>query len=577
MITSLMRQELSKRIALLPLAFAAALLSACGGGGGGGGGGGNGGGGDGPPVTVSGRITFDRIPFDATLNNGLNPNAPSESPARHVVVEAIDASSVAQPVLASTTTDANGDYTLTVPGTRNVFIRAKAQMLKTGAAPTWDFSVKNNANGDALYALDGASFNTGTSNLTRNLRATSGWGGTSYTGTRAAAPFAILDTVYRAKELILTASANATFPALNLFWSTQNRPAGPFCPDNGNIGTSSYVTFGANGTDNCTPARPGVDGIYVLGDFGQGDTDEFDAHVIAHEFGHYFEDRFSRSDSIGGEHGSAERLDLRLAFGEGWGNAYSAMVQNDPAYRDSQNGMNSDFGFNLEADQPTNEGWFSEFSIGEVLFDVFDATADSGDNVALGFAPIYNVMTGPQVPTDAMTSIFTFSSALRSANSSSSAAINALLGGEQISASDAFGDSETNAGGLPSASVIPIYQMATFNTPITFCNRREAGTTNANKLGNRKLFRMDVPSSALVTIHVTGQAVSGTETAATDPDIYVFRRGSLVAFSEGEAVGQETLSQASLSAGTHIVEIYDFDIDGSATSRCMTASFTGIQ
>ena len=229
-------------------------------------------------------------------------------------------------------------------------IRARAQMAKTDAAPTWTFSVRNNTNSDALYVLDGENFDSGAASSTRNLRATSGWGGASYTGARAAAPFAILDTVYQAKELILTAAPTAAFPELNLFWSTQNRPASPFCPDDGNIGTSSYVVFGSDNLDGCN--RPGADGIYVLGEFSStGDTDEFDQHVIAHEFGHYFEDRFSRSDSIGGDHGGGDRLDLRLAFGEGWGNAYSAMSLNDPAYRDSQQGVSSDFGFNLETDR----------------------------------------------------------------------------------------------------------------------------------------------------------------------------------------------------------------------------------
>ena len=94
--------------------------------------------------------------------------------------------------------------------------------------------------------------------------------------------------------------------------------------------------------DDCGQTNP--DGIYILGDFAAGDTDEFDQSVIAHEFGHYFEDRFGRSDSIGGDHGgSATLVDLRVAFGEGWGNAFSGMVLGDPIYRDSQQGMNSDF------------------------------------------------------------------------------------------------------------------------------------------------------------------------------------------------------------------------------------------
>src|SRR3954454_2799678 len=117
-----------------PLALASLLLAACGGGGGGGT----------PPasVTISGRITFDRIGFETTLGNGLNPTAPVESPARQVTVQAIDASSNA--VLATTTTDTNGDYSVSVPSSRNLFIRARAEMAKTGSAPTWNFSVHNN-------------------------------------------------------------------------------------------------------------------------------------------------------------------------------------------------------------------------------------------------------------------------------------------------------------------------------------------------------------------------------------------------------------------------------------------------
>ncbi|MGH8179149.1 MAG: hypothetical protein ACREV5_23045 [Steroidobacter sp.] len=552
------------------MAAAAALsvtLAGCGGGGGG----------NPPPagstVTVSGRITFDRVPFDTVAGRGLNPDAPIESPARQVIVEAIDASNNA--ILSSTTTDAAGDYSVTVPAGRNMFVRARAQMLKTGAAPTWDFAVRNNANSDALYALDGANFDSGSANSTRNLRAPSGWGGASYTSTRAAAPFAILDTVYRSKELVLSAAPTATFPPLNLFWSNENRPAAPFCPDDGNIGTSSYVVFGAapDDVDECSQPQPGEDGIYILGDFSQLDTDEFDAHVIAHEFGHYYEDRFSRSDSIGGSHGGGDRLDLRLAFGEGWGNAYSAMSLNDPAYRDSQSGVTSEFGFNLETDSNTAEGWFSEFSVGEILWDVFDPANESGDTAALGFAPIHSVMGGPQISTDAFTSIFTFATALQSANASSASAIDALLDGESISGADEFGAGEGNEGGVQ--GVTPVYESVGISMPqFIFCTQPIAGTTDLNKLGNRKFFRLDIPGGgATVTIHVTGQA-SGPGTAATDPDIFVFRRGDLVAFSDEVTPGQETLSQVALAAGTHILEIYDFELDAQA-GRCMSMSIAG--
>lgn len=539
----------------------AALLSACGGSGG------DDGGPSQPPatVTVSGKITFDRVPFK-TAGVGLNPAAPVESPARQVVVEAVDD---ANAILATTTTDTAGDYTLQVPSNRSVKIRAKAQMQKTGAAPTWDFKVLDNNNADALYVLDGSASSTGTANSTRNLRATSGWGTTSYTGTRAAAPFAILDTVYRAKELVVTGSANAVFPALNLYWSTVNKPTdGAFCTSNGDIGTTFY-TGGGTAAGNCTPGGDLLAGIYVLGDFVQGDTDEFDQHVISHEFGHYIEDRFSRSDSIGGTHGSADRLDLRVAFGEGWGNAYSAMVLADPVYRDSSAGIASESGFNLETDNMAVEGWFSEFSVGEVLWDLFDTVADAGDQVSLGFPPIFAVLTGAQKDTDALTSIFSFATALRAANGTQAAGINALLTGEAISGSDAFGTGEANPGG--SSTALPIYQDVV--PQMIVCS--SGGDDSRNKLGYRRFVRLNVPTATAVTITVTGVVDPANQgsVAATDPDIYVYRRGAVVAFSEATG-STETISQQPLAAGLHIVEVYDYDLG--LAPRCMSVSISGI-
>lgn len=552
----------------LPL-IAAGMLSGCGG---------SGGGDSQPPttVTVSGKITFDRIPFKTT-GAGLNPTAPIESPARQVLVEALDASS-GDAVLATTNTDAAGDYSLQVPANRSVKIRAKAQMQKTGTAPTWNFRVLNNTNADALYAIEGSATSTGTANGTRNLRAPSGWGTTSYTGTRAAAPFAILDSIYRAKELILTSAASTAFADLNLYWSAINKPTqGVFCTSDGDIGTTFY-TGGATNADNCTQGGPLLAGIYVLGDFTQGDTDEFDQHVIAHEFGHYVEDKFSRSDSIGGRHGPADRLDLRVAFGEGWGNAYSAMVLGDPVYRDSDSGIASESVFNLETDNMAVEGWFSEFSAGEILWDLFDTAADADDQVSLGFPPIFAVLTGAQRQTDALTSIFSFADALRTANPAQTAGINALLIAESISISDAFGSDELNDGG--SATALPIYQDIAPGQQILVCG---SGTdSNRNKLGYRRFLRLTLSAPAVLTITATGAVDPGTpeSIAASDPDIFVHRQGVIVQFSE-ETTDQpgstETIAQKPFGAGTHIVEVYDFDLSGgtSSTPHCMNVSVTG--
>jgi hypothetical protein len=270
-----------------------------------------------------------------------------------------------------------------------------------------------------------------------------------------------------------------------------------------------------------------------------------------------------------------ERLDLRVAFSEGWGDAYGAMAQNDPQYRDSFSGLSQDFGFNVESDSTSAPGWFSELSVSKILWDVFDTTAEPGDTVGLGFTPIFNVMTGAQRTTDAQTSIFPFASALRSANSTSAAAINTLLTSEGISTgSDDFGSNESHTGG--DASVIPVYATITLNAaPVIVCSTSLSGTDDGNKLGNRRFLRFDNNTSRLVAITATGAATAGT-TAATDPDIFVLQRGNVVASGVGTGV-QEAIPQFQLPSGTTIIEVYDFGVIGTTPGqpRCMTVSITG--
>lgn len=556
---------------ILPTTLLLTALTACSGGGGGGSD-------NGPsvPVTVSGKITFTRIGFSPVRGDGLNPGAASQAPARLVTVEALDGTVANGAVLASATTDEQGRYSFQVPGERRVKIRAKAQMVTAGGAPSWNFSVRNNTNGDALYAIDGEPFDSGTSNSTRDLNAPSGWSGTSYTGERAAAPFAILDTVYRARALILSAVGNTVFPELRLYWSPSNKATvGVFCSTSGDIGTTFYA-YGAGSADNCVSGGKLPAGIYILGDFagGIGDTDEFDQHVIAHEFGHYLEHSFSRSDSVGGDHGSDGRLDPRVAFSEGWGNAYSGMVLNDPVYRDSFLGVRLDGGFNLETVVPDpaegTPGWFTEMSVSSALWDLFDTPADAADTVALGFPPLYATMTGVQKDTEAMTTIFSFAAGLRAGNASQAAGINAILNSRSISTSDAYANNETNAGG--SLTALPVYTDIAAGQPVNVCG---SGTdTSRNKLGYRRFLRLTLSAPATLSITAQGAANAGTTDSvpASDPDIYVYRRGSIEQI--GDATGSsETIGPHPYDAGVHIIEVYDYELG--AQPRCMTVSVSG--
>jgi hypothetical protein len=186
-------------------------------------------------------------------------------------------------------------------------------------------------------------------------------------------------------------------------------------------------------------------------------------------------------------------------------------------------------------------------------------------------------MTSAQVTTDALTSIFSFITGLRAANPGLPG-IAALVTGEKINGTDDFGTGETNDGdGNTGAQngVLPVYGDIKLNDPpIVVCSRSLFGNTDSNKLGNRVFLRFDNNAQRLVTITATASN-SGGGVPATDPDMFVLRRGALAAFGAGRG-SSETIDQILLQQATYIIEVFDFDVDGAfPTPRCMTVSVTG--
>jgi hypothetical protein len=526
--------------------LALGIIAGCGGGGGGGGGNN---GGNPPPAAgpVSGRISYDKVPF-ATFGQGLDYNSVIDAPVRGAVVEAIDNSN-GTTILATTTTDASGNYSFTPPNS-TFFLRVKAQLLQAGS-PGWNFRVVNNTNSDALYAMQSAARTYNGSAQTLNLRAASGWTGASYTQDRVAAPFSLLDVAYEVKNLVVAAHATAQFPALDIHWSPQNASSPTFDPASGQIITSHYLALN----------------VYVLGEQNV-DTDEYDQHVIAHELGHYIQDAFSRDDSTGGEHGPGDRLDLRVAFSEGWGNAFSGMVKNDPRYRDAfgpAQGM--DFDINVESDAFGPAGWFSEESVQSILYDVFDATADANDAVALGFAPIFAVLRTRLANVEPLTSIFSFVSWLKTDNPGAVAGIDALVNAQGIDGTtiNELGSTETHNGG--DAQNLPVYRPATVNGgPQQVCSSTANGE-ESSRLGKVRYLRFAVSSPQVVTVQSAGPVGS-------DPDLELYRQGLVTAsIEDSTATGIEQFSIA-LTPGNHILAVYDFldpDVPGSS---CMNVTIT---
>ncbi len=491
-------------------------------------------------VTISGTITFDLVPFNAATN-GLNYNAITQEPARGIVVQALDNTGG---VLQSTVTDASGQYSVTVSSNTNVRIRVRAQMLESAIA-TWNVTVRDNTSGNADYVLDGSLTSSGAANSTRNLNAASGWGGSSYTGTRAAAPFAILDVIYGAKMLINNVAAGTNFPTMQVFWSPSNRAANGDIA-NGEIGTSSYTRIG------------GVPTMLVLGN-ENNDTDEYDRHVMAHEYGHYVEDQLSRSDSIGGPHSLSDRLDPRVALGEGWGNAFSAMVEDNPVYRDSGGSMQANgFSFSVESTSAGTLGWFNESSTQSIIYDLFDSTNDGADTISAGFAPIYASLTDPAYINDtAPATIFSFLNSFRANSTVSDADIDALIAAQNINGTGSFGVGETNDGGIP--IVLPVVKTVSVGAaPITICSFDDAGT--GNKLANYDFISLSIGTTGSYTLTMT--RTSGP--TGGDPDFFVFQAGNQVAVGGSAAVDTETLT-TNLQANDYWIAARDFfNVDDSA-------------
>lgn len=432
-----------------------------------------------------GKLTYDRVP--STLEYGLNYSAVVQKPIRNVRVVLVEYSKETgtSTELAVTTSGEDGSYSFTVP---DLVTRVRVRAFAETANPP--LRVQDNTNRDAVYVLESAAITTTAAVTVKDLNAGSGWGGSSYTGARAAAPFASLDTLYSTARAFMAVRPQVNFPLLPINWSVNNRPE---------IGDKTL------GQINTSHYSSGSGSIFILGK-ADVDTDEYDAHVMVHEWGHYFENKLGRSDSIGGDHGPGDVVDPRLAFGEGWGNALSAMILfPDAKYKDT-GGVGQEE-TSLVIDMETNDardpkpGWFSEASVQSVLYDMFDPANESFDSVALGLGPIYDVMTGGQKSTAAVTSIFSFTNALKAVPgtaASTIAAIDSLTSKSRIAPiQDAFGTGETNNGG--NAANLPVFRQLTVDgasQTLTFL----ADVDNANRLGVNRYIRFSSPVAGPVQV-----------------------------------------------------------------------------
>jgi hypothetical protein len=520
-------------------------------------------------VVVTGLATYAFVPTNPTTG-GLDYINTFDKPIRAATVEA--RSSTTDALLATTSSSDQGTYSFTLPANISYYIRVRAELIKTTGTSTWVVKVKDNtcagalpctSAGEPLWAIDSATSNSGATNSVRSIAAPSGWNfaptNPKYAATRPAAPFAVLDAIYAGMKLVSSAQPTVSFPLLTIYWSPKNIATGGD-PTIGEIGTSS---FGADiSGSNITRT------MYILG-FDGNDTDEYDPSVIAHEYGHYLQSAFSTTGhSAGGPHGNNDKLDMTVAFSEGWGNAWSSMARNDPVYNDSFGPQQAAGGYYNLTDTPVTLGWYSEGSVEYSLYQLYQQK---------GFAPIWAALTGPmKASQDSLATIFSFAAAVRQAGDAAvTSAMNTILNSVNVYTgplADQWGAGEVNNGG--DAGNLPVYNPLPLNTTVSTC------FTNANvrvgqealppnKLGALKYYRTTLTAAEAGEHTITARFATGR-----DVDFDVFQNGNLITRALSVVANSET-KVINLTAGEVIIRVSDANQTAlPSTTPCATLSIS---
>ncbi len=280
-------------------------------------------------------------------------------------------------------TDLNGQFSLSVPAAANRSYTL--QVLSRASNEAYKVSVLNDLTNNKPYTVS-QNFSVGNSSP-GNIGTLTASGDEHVDGQIAGGAFNIMNAILRANNFLRASAGSVGFtvtPKVSVFWKAGFNPntyrGGP-----AGSGISYY--------------SPGTHQLFILGgingDVAFSDTDHFDDSVIMHEYGHFLEDIFGKSNSPGGSHNGDAVIDPRLAWSEGWANYIQAAIKtytdaNDTTkssyidtygYKSSTNatsGFGQNIVFDLTADaanmassdapRANNEGLFREVSISRSLY-----------------------------------------------------------------------------------------------------------------------------------------------------------------------------------------------------------------
>jgi hypothetical protein len=358
------------------------------------------------PVVITGTAQFQA--YRSTVNGLSNL---STNPIRYAEVKLLDSSGA---VSQCTETNSLGVYTF--------------QIEKPAAATTYNIQINSRADGNFVKASILKDFEsklfytiTGSFGVSQSSVGTVSVGPITagITGDIEGGAFNILDQILKTNEFLKSNTTTASCslcqgftvaPKVTVYWKKGFTPAA----------YSGYPDSGLSFFDKDAALDP-TPSLYILGgingDVNYSDTDHFDNSVIIHEYGHFLESKYSKSDSPGGSHNGNMIIDPRLALSEGFANFLPSAVTGSTFYIDTVGNPSgttrANIYINLEIQDGNDsivtksqlgEGIFREVSVSRALYDYIDGNVDSvdnpsggtvGENSNLSFAYIWAAFTHP--------------------------------------------------------------------------------------------------------------------------------------------------------------------------------------
>lgn len=490
---------------------------------------------------IFGRVTYEDVP---ATRNGLDYANAESKPVRGALVELVDQQNT---VLEITVTRENGSYEFSdVAFDDSLRVRVKAALVDQ--RDNLYVKVVDNTQDLSLYATETELGTLRELGSRRDIHLASGWNNGSYTQPRSAAPFAILDTLYGVSTNVTENLPSIILPELNVYWSTLN------VPEDGD------VTTGKIGTDSYFQSV-----IYLLG-AEDVDTTEYDDGTIAHEWVHFFQDVISRDDSIGGSHSGNDRLDLRVAFSEGYATGLGVYLMDGNEYIDTYgSGQGNAFVLDPEISSTNAKGWYNEVSIMTLVYDILDRSSD--DQLEI---PLENFLTLHQDLKSApeFISIFSWASRLLPILSTSELEqFGGLLDLQSINGVgiDRLGSNEQNDSG--SALTLPIIDTLSLNNPLVRCMDDVYGTYN--KLGNSRFYRFEGVAGMRYFVEV--DRVSGgaypAAVNAGDPDFFVYFEDTFITVGGSGEQNREEKGFTATQSGEYRIALSEYVISEDLTPR----------